>query len=337
METEKSNAPTPPVGVIESLSAGFETVAGKIILILIPLLLDLFLWAGPRLTIRPAIASYYNNVYQPMVDGMDKDGQAFFGDLSGILATAAQELPPQYLPVFGMPSLLAGREAASLPFNYVPPLWQVRNTLGLVGVNILSLAAGFLLGGIYLALVASQVSYGSLHMQHLLMRLPINLFWLGLLGMGLPMFLLAAYMPFLILAGVLMIFSSQVAIFVLWVGVLIALWVLMFLVFTLHGMFMNDRNLFASLWDSIRLVQWNMSATIFLILLVVLINLSLTYIWSLAPSGSWLALVGLTGHAFITTGLVAATCVFFKDRYRYWQEVRAEIMAELERQRGQKS
>jgi len=331
------NAPTPPVGVIESLATGFETVAGKIILVLLPLLLDLFLWAGPRLTIRPAIASYYNDVYQPMVDGLDKDGQALFGDLSAVLATAAQELPPQYLPVFGMPSLLAGREAASLPFAYVPPLWQVRTTLGLVAVNFLSLASGFLLGGIYLALIASQVRYGSLKMQHLLLRLPVNLFWLGLLAMGLPLLILIAYMPFLVLAGVLMVLSSQVAVFVLWVGVLIALWVLMFLVFTIHGVFMNDRNLFTSLWDSIRLVQWNMSATIFLILLVVLLNLTLTYIWSLAPAGSWLALVGLAGHAFITTGLVAATCVFFKDRYRYWQEMRAEILAELERQRAQKS
>ena len=158
---------------------------------------------------------------------------------------------------------------------------------------------------------------------------------LGLLAMGLPLLLLAAYTPFLVLAGVLMMVSSQVAVFVLWVGILLALWVLMFLIFTIHGLFMNDRNLFASLWDSIRLVQWNMSATIFLILLVVLLNLSLTYIWSLAPTGSWLALVGVAGHAFITTGLVAATCVFFKDRYRYWQEMRAEIMAELERQRAQ--
>jgi len=82
-------------------------------------------------------------------------------------------------------------------------------------------------------------------------------------------------------------------------------------------------------------VQWNMSATIFLVLLVVIINLSLTYIWTLAPTGSWLAVVGVAGHAFVTTGLIAATFVFFKDRYRYWQEMRAEILAELERQRAQ--
>ena len=43
--------PTPPVGVIESLTTGFETVASHLGLLLFPALLDLFLWLGPRLSI----------------------------------------------------------------------------------------------------------------------------------------------------------------------------------------------------------------------------------------------------------------------------------------------
>lgn len=339
METNKLSAPTPPVGVIESLSAGFETVAGKIILILLPLLLDLFLWVGPRLTIRPAIANYYHDVWQPSIAELSEEGRAYFGDsitlMSDFLAKGAQEAPDQYLPLFGMPSLLTGQEASTLPFDYSPPVWEVDSTFGLLGVNCLSLGIGFLLGSIYIALIATQVRFGYLRMKRLLVRFPINLFWLGLLAVLLPLLFLIAYTPFLMLGMLFVLFSQQLAVFVWLVGLFLTLWVLMFLVFTIHGLFMNDRNLFASLWDSIRVVQWNMSATIFLVLLVVIINLSLTYIWTLAPTGSWLAVVGVAGHAFVTTGLIAATFVFFKDRYRYWQEVRAEILAELERQRAQ--
>ena len=37
----------------------------------------------------------------------------------------------------------------------------------------------------------------------------------------------------------------------------------------------------------------------------------------------------------LSTALIAATCVFFKDRYRYWREMRAELLMELERRRAQ--
>jgi hypothetical protein len=55
----------------------------------------------------------------------------------------------------------------------------------------------------------------------------------------------------------------------------------------------------------------------------------------LPPTGSWLAVVGIMGHALISTALIASTCVFFKDRYRYWREMRAELLMELERRRAQ--
>jgi hypothetical protein len=108
-----------------------------------------------------------------------------------------------------------------------------------------------------------------------------------------------------------------------------------FLAFTVHGMFLNDRNIIASMWDSMRVVQWNMSSTFGLFLLVLIINTAMRYIWELADPGSWLALAAIGGNSFITTGLIAATFVYFKDRYRYWHEIREELLAELERRRAQ--
>ena len=55
MVTEEFVTPTPPFGVVESLSKGFELAASHIILILIPILLDIFLWVGPRQSFDPVI------------------------------------------------------------------------------------------------------------------------------------------------------------------------------------------------------------------------------------------------------------------------------------------
>jgi hypothetical protein len=65
--------------------------------------------------------------------------------------------------------------------------------------------------------------------------------------------------------------------------------------------------------------------------LVVLVNSALQLIWRLADTGSWLVVLGMIGNAFISTGLIVATFVFFKDRYRYWQEMREALLAELKR------
>ena len=45
----------PPVGVIESLTGGFETTASRLPAVFFPLAFDLFLWLGPRLSINPLI------------------------------------------------------------------------------------------------------------------------------------------------------------------------------------------------------------------------------------------------------------------------------------------
>ena len=55
MTVQTREAPAPPLGVIESLARGFETVSRRLGLILLPLALDLFLWTGPRLSINSLV------------------------------------------------------------------------------------------------------------------------------------------------------------------------------------------------------------------------------------------------------------------------------------------
>ena len=56
-------------------------------------------------------------------------------------------------------------------------------------------------------------------------------------------------------------------------------------------------------------------------------------LWNIPADSSWLLLLGLGGHAFISTALVAATFVFYQDRYRWWIEMRQTLMARAEADR----
>src|SRR5688572_11163080 len=49
MESTRIEKLPPPPGIISSIRAGFDAIAARITVILLPLLLDLFLWLGSRL------------------------------------------------------------------------------------------------------------------------------------------------------------------------------------------------------------------------------------------------------------------------------------------------
>jgi hypothetical protein len=69
-----------------------------------------------------------------------------------------------------------------------------------------------------------------------------------------------------------------------------------------------------------------------LIFLIATLMIGLGMMWLQASLGSWIALLGIGGNAFVSTGLMAATFVFFQDRYRYWQEIRDMLLTGKEQQ-----
>jgi hypothetical protein len=43
-------------------------------------------------------------------------------------------------------------------------------------------------------------------------------------------------------------------------------------------------------------------------------------LWELPDPTSWLTLIGIAGHAFIVTRLLAATFIYYRDGLRWMQE-----------------
>ncbi len=338
MTAEEINAPVPPIGIIEALSQGFETVAERLALVLVPLLLDLLLWVGPRVSFAPAIdrltEAYYTYLWQPFVKQADSQMATQWSDLAEVLAEALGGRATQYFPLSGVPVLLAGREAAPLPFAYTPPVWEVQTPLQMAELRLAALLGGLLLLSLYVSLIAQQVRQGYIDLRRTLARLPVQTLWLGIFALVLPLMLLVIYLPFALLTLGIAPLSGFLAFLTDWAGRLLALWIALFMVFTIHSLFLRERSLPGALWDSVRVVQWNITPTFLLTLLIVVIYAALMRIWELAPAGTWLVAVGIVGHALVSTALIAASFVFFKDRYRYWHEMRTQLLMELERRRA---
>ncbi len=340
MITENMKAPAPPVGIIESLSLGFEAIAGRLLLALVPLAVDLFLWVGPRLDLRPVVERTTHTLIAEAaaISARDAELQALQENLEEGLQAVTQDLPVSYLPLLGLPSLITGQAAQPLPFGYSPPLWRIETPAQTLAAAGAAAGASLLLLAIYLSLIADQVRLGRLRVIHRLKRLPVTVIQMAILGVLVLAISLTLYLPFLLVGSRLAAaggMGSQIGQVITLGGLVFLLWVGLFGIFALHGLFLNERSLPGAIWDSIRVVQWNTSATMGLFILVIAINWALTrYIWSWPETGSWLIIAGMLGHAFVSTGLIAATFVFFKDRHRYWQEMRSALLAELERKRA---
>jgi hypothetical protein len=245
-----------------------------------------------------------------------------------------QFLPVYNLPLVGLPVLLAGREAGTLPFSLTPPVWEISSPMTMLGVRMLAMGVGLVLGSLYVGLIAEQVRTGGVDVRRLLRRWPINLLWVVLLIVLLPVLLMVIFVPFVLLASGLSMFGgfmSYVGAAFLVVGMFVTFSIAVFMIFTIHGVFLNERGLLSASWDSVRVVQWNTTATMMFLMMLMVLGMAMTYVWTLAPTGSWVAILGMIGNAFITTGLIVASFVFFKDRYRYWREMRAVLVAEFQR------
>ncbi len=323
------------------------------ILLLVPILLDLFLWLGPRIS----ILHFIDDVFAPqMVEWVGWMQEMTAEQLPSVTEAPdyveiGQEVPEtQYWPVMGFPplvgfsSLLSGGEAKQPPLDYSPPVWTIRSWGEISGLLVLWMISGLVIGTLYITLIGQQVAEGNIHWLRAALRMPRLLLQgtvLTVLGL---IFFLVIMLPFalltMILFSVFFVAGLTNVAFVLTaimaqIGMILALWFGVFGIFTIHGIIINQRGLLGALWDSIRVVQWNTSGTLILLLLVVLINAGLRRLFQLPDLGSWLAPVAIAAYAFASTALIAATFVFFKDRYRYWREVREQMLAELARRRTQ--
>lgn len=333
--------PAPPIRVIESLATGFETVAERLPLVLLPLLLDLLLWVGPRLTARPAFESFYRDVWLPVIEQQPAELQEQVGSTTEQLVQLSRELGPQYLPVvnwplgdvllLGVPSLIARQPVAPLPFDFEPPVIEMRSLVGLLGVSMLLPMGWSVMGVLYRGMVAQQVRDNRLRLGDLMRRLPV--YWLNLMGFMLVLALLAlvVMVPFLMIGLVLLAFSGPVGGLAVTAGMFVVMWLAIFGSFTTHSVLLNGRWVLGAMWDSVRVVQWNLSSVTLLWMLVMGLNLGLTYLfaWAGLTTDMWFVILAMGVHAFVNTALVAATYVYFKDRYRHWSEVRQLLLERL--------
>jgi hypothetical protein len=310
--------------VIGCLAAGFEVVGRNLYLAILPVLLDLFLWLVPHLSIAPLLRQFTALLLaQPAPDqaAASQIAQAVqlleqFGEQFNLFSLLS------LLPLFNVPSLLA-RHAPGM----VSPLGEshvlaVTSVLSLTAWAIVLLPAGLVLGALYLSGLAHRVR--TAHSTSALLHshtptLPHSpgvgkIVWVLLFAAGLLMIGVVLVPLWLLLIGIAAAIVPLLGFLAWMLGVGIASYVALHLLFVVHGILLGERGLLQATWESIVLIHTQFPAVVGLVVLVLVIYAGLGFVWSLPSGESWLLSVGILGNACIATGLIAATFVFYQER-----------------------
>lgn len=315
----------PPPGIIGSLRAGFDAIASHIGLILMPLGLDLLLWLGPRIGV--------STLMQPLLDEMARIAPA-----SGLPQTDINSMITVYgemldrinllavlrtIPI-GVSSLMSGRMPIESPLG-TPTVVQVESLPQLLGLVVVLTVIGWFLGGLYFQRVAMLVSTrspssspstaGRAAIQTILYSI---IFLVLIWSIGLPALFLV-YMGFAInsvLGQALLLFLA-----------FLSLWLIVPLFFSPHGIFISRQSAFASFLGGFRLARFTLPTSSLFVLTVFLVGMGLNTLWIVPAEDSWLVLVGLLGHAFITTALLTASFIYYHDMSAWVESVLARLRA----------
>lgn len=326
MYTQKLEGLPPPPGVMSSLRAGFDTVSSHVSLILFPVLLDLLLWLGPRLSVYTLIDPFFRLLFQQARRGVTSAAEIQrVTEVQSLLSEMAERFnlfsllgKLQLFPI-GISSLMAQTMPVETPLDSQAVL-QLSSAPAVVGLGFVLVLTGWALGGLYFYRV-SETALGSDAEQGrgvragwaILQTLLLSAIWL----VGMLLF----FIPVILLLTMLTMISPILASAALFLLLLVAFWLVVPLFFTPHGIFVRQQNAFYSIFTSLRMARFALPTSVLFVLSWFLLSIGLSYLWSVPPADSWMTLVGIGGHAFITTALLAASFVYYRDMNAWLQAV----------------
>lgn len=315
----------PPPGVMGSLKAGFDAVSTHVWLILLPLLLDVFLWLGPRFRVDALMSPFFKLIFNQARTTLTSSDdlqrftayQAAFSEMVERFNLLSLLSKLQAFPV-GISSLLSQTMPVETPLGTQGTV-QVTSFPGFLGLAFLFTLFGWILGGIYFRLVsgivlgdgkrARMISFSWAILQSLI----LSVVWV--IG------LMIIFIPLMMVLTVLTMLSPVLASGAVLVVLLFSFWLIVPLFFTPHGIFVRRQNAFYSIFSSLKMARFTLPTSGLFVLCVFVLSTGLNYLWSVPTDDSWMLLVGIAGHAFITTALLAASFVYYRDMNVWLQTI----------------
>jgi hypothetical protein len=183
--------------------------------------------------------------------------------------------------------------------------------------------AGLILGALYFVVVAQATLSGKVTWRLVLDQWPWTCIQMILLAVVWILLLFFTFVPFSCMMSVFVVSGfgmEQVALFTILIFLGLLIWLVVPLFFSPHGVVVHRSALWVAILDSIRITRLTLPSTSLLMLIFVVLSEGLGIVWNLPAENSWWLLVGILGHAFIATSLLAASFVYYHDADLWMRE-----------------
>jgi len=323
MNMNKITLPEPP-NVLKSIRNGFDAITKHLILLLFPVGLDLFLWFGPHLQIKSLIKGLILSMNE--VPGLMP---ADFGEVVKAgqeIWTAAAErinllIGLRSLPV-GIFSLFTGILPIENPLGS-PIFWDISSLGTALLIVLIAFTLGIFMGGLFFSAVRQVALYDDLNWRNIFQDWPRVSMQSGILSLIWIIFFMAILVVGSCAATGITLFSVSLGQMVIILFGIISFWLIFPLIFSPHGIYSKGQKAWKSILSSIRLTNLTFLKTSMFVLLVLLLNQGLNMLWQVPPENSWLMLISVIGHAFVTTGMLSASFVYYQDMNRWSDEIQS--------------
>jgi len=319
MEDRTISTSTPP-RMMNAIVAGFNVVATHLALLILPILIDIGLWLGPQISveklIKPMVDSSVRLFQQLNAPELTSQLKAVNDLWTHALASFNLAGVIQTLPI-GVPSLMASVRSTATPIGSARII-EVPSLTSAFLIWVVILAIGFVAGSMYFCMLARATSTGPTVFEFKTFVIKTGLSVGLTIGLLLAIIFLAV--PVLMLVSVISLISPGLGDFTFLLAGFILIWMLLPLIFTPHAVYTLKTSLIGAVMTSIRLVRHFLPGTGIFLIIVLVIAKGMDVLWRIPPANSWMTLVGILGHAFIYTAVLAASFVYFRGGLRWMAE-----------------
>ncbi|MGC9358865.1 MAG: hypothetical protein ACP5G7_00620 [Anaerolineae bacterium] len=307
------------MNIIDTLTAGFDTVRRNPWLLLLPILLDVFLWLGPKLSIAPIVEETivaFEEMQQTLnidpgldaaLSAMPEFDPTFLRETAG----RANLLAGLVWGVLGVPSVAATRLIA--PTDH----WIIELSGGCAALGLLALIiiAGLFLATLYLALAGRMVRGDGEPLGKTIRALPRY-----------ALYIVMVLLPIVLVTAVAMGLSFLCGPFTfLLLGA--ALWLGIYLYFAPEAITMSHAEPLEAVRNSMILLRTAFWPTLGFIVLCTVIGAGMSVIWQNLLTSPLGIAVAIPVNAFVGTGLTAATFIYYRERLSLWHSLVAQARA----------
>jgi hypothetical protein len=204
-------------------------------------------------------------------------------------------------------------------------MWTIQNEGFWIVASMGTSIVGVFVGSIYFTLVSDSLDEGP----------PSGSFWIRVSQLGSRVLLFWVIravamvilgVPFFGLFVILALISPSLGFLFMISGMGALTWLSFYGIFFTTALVVNHVSIWQAIWNSLNVVMRNFWATLWLFILINLIGGGLTILWQELSQGSLWTFVGIIGNAYVGTGLLAGSLIFYQDRYARWRESIAKIL-----------